>query len=872
MVELYIDGVLSELDGVPSLAITKTFELLLDPAIIKTASSKTIRLPATRVNNDIFNRIGLLDASNYSFNPLAKTSFLLAIDGIDMMVGYLKLTSVEWYFLEPRWYNITLFEATGDVLNYLKGLDVADIPMPYNNLSHIVNAETVADTGNANYFYFRSYQGQYEGFESDRYEPIGGGEAINYDRRYDENEIQEYRSYYQRIAVKFSTIFNAMIAAIPLFSISCSDGVLQMPYFKDTVLCLPPPFRENEAAPIEGFINKVQVSPQYDGYNNVMTVFNNNVPGNKNTPITYDGQSSDVRFNANGTIDVSGVNPGSVVAGRIGVSLFANIVMMSNIPVGTDFWMDGSLGSNNQPTRNPQRLLIRMLISDAITNNTLFEQVIFDKTGDLRLNTQKIAGSQICKCWTTIDGETYDDFIVNFNWPIDTSISSIKISFDVTYANSVSWTWYINSGLFQPGDLIIGITNESSIYINNQTDIRSDSTTNWSSLMPKGHTQLDLFTSFIKSFGLIADYDMHAKQLTVKTRNEFFEGWNIVDWTDKIDYSHPVDIQPLAFDYRYASLEHVPSKSYRNKSYLDTNNRNYGEQIIDTGYGFNETENSLLGNSFFTAGIMASEYGRMYNGRSAEIGRDDKVLPLIAERDAGELKHIDESLELMFDNGIVSCQAYRITDDTPQMVGNNSYMWYSTGSEPGTSVILNTYRQLARVKPFRGDYFSLDFGKPTEAYYPLLESNYPESSTIYARQWQNYLRERLSKDTRVMTAYVYLTPTEFFDWKFNKFVRIEDTLWHVNNIIDFNPLITSVTKVELFRVQDINAYISGQYLADGGGEPENNIIIFGTITEDTGEIIPTNDITISGTITEDSAPDPEPSNIIISGTITEETA
>ncbi len=339
-----------------------------------------------------------------------------------------------------------------------------------------------------------------------------------------------------------------------------------------------------------------------------------------------------------------------------------------------------------------------------------------------------------------------------------------------------------------------------------------------------------MFTSFVKSFGLLTEYDPIAKRLDIKTRNEFFAGYKILDWTNKIDYSQPVQIKPLVFDYRYGSMEHTPSKSYRNEAYNKTNGQNYGEQLIDTEFEFNNEEHSLLGTSVFTSMIMSSEYGRMFNGRTNEAGRDDKVLPLIAAKDGAEWKSIDESLQLAFDNGMVSCKPYRITDDTPKMVGENSYMWYSTGDNPTGSIVMSSYRQLSRIKAG----YSLDFSKPKEIYYNGPE--YPDNAGIYARMWQRYMQERLSVNTRVMTANVYLTPAEFFGWKFNQFVVIGDVLWHVNKIENFDPLTTQTTRVELVRVVDLAAYGSQDLTPPEAGTDKYPITIRVNTFEADGEI------------------------------------
>ncbi len=148
------------------------------------------------------------------------------------------------------------------------------------------------------------------------------------------------------------------------------------------------------------------------------------------------------------------------------------------------------------------------------------------------------------------------------------------------------------------------------------------------------------------------------------------------------------------------------------------------------------------------------------------------------------------------------------TDDNATMKTEGLFCWTASGGIP-----LSQYPKMSRItKGTNGQKYSLDFSKPSLLYYPATESDYPADSTIYSRFWRAYMNELISSDTRVMTCNVRITAAEFANWKFNTFVKIEDTLWHVNKIADFDPLKQQSTKVELIRVKDINAYISGQNL------------------------------------------------------------
>lgn len=62
-----------------------------------------------------------------------------------------------------------------------------------------------------------------------------------------------------------------------------------------------------------------------------------------------------------------------------------------------------------------------------------------------------------------------------------------------------------------------------------------------------------------------------------------------------------------------------------------------------------------------------------------------------------------------------------------------------------------------------------------------------------------------------MTAYFYLTPEDYKKINFRQFVKIENTLYHVNRIIDYDFDTNSPTKVELVQVWNTDAYTGGQF-------------------------------------------------------------
>ena len=106
--------------------------------------------------------------------------------------------------------------------------------------------------------------------------------------------------------------------------------------------------------------------------------------------------------------------------------------------------------------------------------------------------------------------------------------------------------------------------------------------------------------------------------------------------------------------------------------------------------------------------------------------------------------------------------------------------------------------------------FSWDLGYPQSNYAKWNTITYPSSATIYSNYWKSYIADLYDVNTRILKCNVWLSPSEMLKFSFKDFVKIGDTLWHPNKIIDYNPLSKNTVQVELVKVNDITAYTESQ--------------------------------------------------------------
>lgn len=99
------------------------------------------------------------------------------------------------------------------------------------------------------------------------------------------------------------------------------------------------------------------------------------------------------------------------------------------------------------------------------------------------------------------------------------------------------------------------------------------------------------------------------------------------------------------------------------------------------------------------------------------------------------------------------------------------------------------------------------FEKPQKNY-TKSEKYFDGVQTIYQKHWKNYIAERYNVQNKKVTTYIRLTPSEFINFKFNQFWKIGNQIYIVNKIYDYDITSDKPTKVDLITVQDIEAYRS----------------------------------------------------------------
>lgn len=348
-------------------------------------------------------------------------------------------------------------------------------------------------------------------------------------------------------------------------------------------------------------------------------------------------------------------------------------------------------------------------------------------------------------------------------------------------------------------------------------------------------TQGEILLNYTKLCGLIYDTDSNGN-VTIMSRNKFFSDYEILDWSNKVDYSKDINIKPIPFNTRFLEMKYKSGDSYYENKYKGEFGLEYGEKKINTGFAFNSQTTQLL-NTIFTNTVVAEEDRDEYTTEFKYVGKrvpDNYYgfvkklwsLPSIGypcyyTKDGNKKNKTDAKYSLLFNAGIVNNPGVITVDSSVMLVDNETvdggkYCWLDT-SAGYTSILNRLMTNVSDTPEFTTHYdnFSWDIGYPRLSYAGDTTTSYPSGSTVYSRFWEEYISEIYNVKNKILTCYVKLTWIDILNFSFKNFVIINGVLYHPNKLLNVNPLSDDPIQVEFIQVQNIDAYTNGQNIPGG---------------------------------------------------------
>ena len=314
----------------------------------------------------------------------------------------------------------------------------------------------------------------------------------------------------------------------------------------------------------------------------------------------------------------------------------------------------------------------------------------------------------------------------------------------------------------------------------------------------------DEIIKYCKMYRIMIYTDDFEKKIYFRQQNQYFENYSVEDWTDKIDRSKEILIKPITFENKYVLFNYEDNKTKLGGEYRDKYGFDFGEYRLTTDYNFNMNTTELF-KKVKTSITNTDNILSWTNLNDNHIIRYSFPAELYVYNKDKDSKQVDTFGQYYYYCGRTAFSSEAslylrpvlLTDDTTFQQSRNNY-FYTQGSDK-----LRPVSYYPKLDVVYGDNLCL-FNTPKENYTYI--NNYTGKATIYSKYWEKYLNERYNIQNKVVTCYLTLTPKDWSDFRFNKFIKIDGVLYMVNKIYDYNIETPEPTKVDLITITDITGY------------------------------------------------------------------
>lgn len=391
----------------------------------------------------------------------------------------------------------------------------------------------------------------------------------------------------------------------------------------------------------------------------------------------------------------------------------------------------------------------------------------------------------------------------------------------------------------------------STLTAHTQSQVRSGTTVKKADLLTTAKTPAEYLLSLAKTFGWCFLTDTETKKITILTRDDFF-GLSpvLIDLTDRIDRSKGLDITPAYAGSKWYDLAYQDGDGAYYNKYLDRYGVRYGIQRVNTGYDFDSQPENIMDGNIFREAVSVLAYGPFWNiiyengayrpsvfvtsghtytlwapdgstkdfpvSRPASTSRvayynpsapgyDQQGADKLELRDA-EGGTVDGSDVLVWYRGVVSYEKVKVSDDSIAMVllNEGKPCWDFNPQGASESVPVFSRFQITSGEIVR----SLDFGDVRELAIPGVTLG--EESSLYDCKWAAYLRDLLSKDTKILKCRVNLEGLDVGVGLLRRFFWYEGSLWVLNKINNYSLTTWDPAECEFVQVQEMADYNAGQ--------------------------------------------------------------
>lgn len=289
--------------------------------------------------------------------------------------------------------------------------------------------------------------------------------------------------------------------------------------------------------------------------------------------------------------------------------------------------------------------------------------------------------------------------------------------------------------------------------------------------VPQKLKQSDFVKSIFTMYNIYCEVDKdNLNKLNLISRDEYYDNGAIKDWTKKIAKDRNQELKFLPeLQNKKLLLTYKQDTDAANESYFKSTNEIYGqlEFTFDNEYVKDITKQELI---FSPTPMTNTSFGA--------------VCPMWA----GGYPNLN--IRILYAGGVYETKSnYTITDYAGAIpVTGNTYPFNSHWDKP--------------VNPT----FDINFGV-CSYYFTTYNYGAKTNNNLFNLHWRRTLQQINSG--KMLTAYFNLNEVDIHKLKLSDKIRIDNSWWNINSIIDYNANSKAPTKVELISI-DEDLYIPYQ--------------------------------------------------------------
>ena len=305
---------------------------------------------------------------------------------------------------------------------------------------------------------------------------------------------------------------------------------------------------------------------------------------------------------------------------------------------------------------------------------------------------------------------------------------------------------------------------------------------NASQHLPDKILQKDFVMGIVKMFNLFIEVDKNtSNNLLIEPRNDYYAAGGVKDWTAKWAVDQETQVTPMGdLNTRQFYFHYKEDKDFYNNLYTNGDSIN-GQAYRGWAEVFGEKKQDIA-NDFQT---QVLEIVPVFSPTIiAALGNTNISVPSIITKEPATQpdNSFKGNIRILYYGGMKTCQKWLLQDG---LSGVTAYLQYPYAG---------------MVDDLQAPTIDLCFGQPRQVFYTMNSPGNYTTNNLYNAYWSQDITERTDRDSKIVTAWFWLTPADIQLLDFRNTIKVDEQYYHINKVLEYCPNATTLTKVELTKL------------------------------------------------------------------------